>query len=175
MKHKNLANIAVSAAIICILAPFSFPLGAIPFSLATFAIYIISCLSTCKISLSATIIYILLGAAGLPVFSGFVGGFQQIAGITGGYIIGYIPCAFIISLFVNRFENKKLIFPISMLTGTAVCYLFGTAWYSFQTKANFIAAFAICVLPFLVGDIIKIAVASVLGFTLRKKLSKFII
>ena len=173
MNTKKTALAAILAAILCVVSPISIPFGAIPISLATFAVYIISCTVNKKYATAAVIIYILLGAAGLPVFSAFSGGFHRIAGVTGGYIIGYIPCAFIISLLTERWENKKIIYPVSMIIGTAVCYLFGTLWYMNQTETGFASAAATCILPFLIGDAVKIAAASCIGVTLRKKLKKF--
>ena len=174
MKHKELAVTGILAAILCVFAPFSLPLGAIPLSFATLAVFLISCLATPTKCVAAVIIYILFGAAGIPVFSGFTGGFQQIAGLTGGYIIGYIPCAFIVSLLINKFPDKKSLYPVSMMIGTVICYILGTAWYSLQTATDFWASLAVCVLPFVIGDTIKIILASVLGITLRKRLSKYI-
>lgn len=172
---KNTAFIALLAAVLCILAPLSVPTSAIPVSLASFAIYIIaSCVKT-KYSVIAVTVYILLGAFGLPVFSAFTGGFHRIAGITGGYIIGYIPCAFIIGLLINKYENKKFVFPLSMISGTVLCYFTGTLWYILQTKASVTAAIFSCVIPFIIGDIIKIAVASILSIPLRKRLKIFFI
>lgn len=174
MKHKNLAVTAVTAAILCIFSPISLPVGAVPVSLGIFAVCLISALMPYKQSVAAVVIYILLGAAGLPVFSGFVGGFQQLAGITGGFIIGYIPCALITSILIGRSENKKFIYPLSMAVGVIFCYILGTAWYSLQTNTDFIAAVPICVLPFIAGDIIKIAAASVTGILIRKRLKRYI-
>ncbi len=174
MKHKRLTATGIFAAILCIFSPFSFPMGAIPVSFATLAVYLISSLSDYKLSVSSVLVYILLGVAGLPVFSGFTGGFQQLAGLTGGFIIGYLPCAFIISFLTNKFKSKKIIFPLSMIAGTVACYLIGTAWYGFHSKTDFISSLAVCILPFLLSDTIKIAIASIAGFTLRKRLSKYI-
>ena len=175
MKTKKTALAAILAAILCVLAPISIPLGAIPISLATFAVYIISCTVNKKYATVAVIIYILLGAAGLPVFSAFSGGFHRIAGVTGGYIIGYIPCAFIIALLTEKWESKKFIYPLSMIIGTAVCYVIGTIWYIYQTKIGVAEAITTCVLPFLIGDAIKIIAASAIGITLKKKLKRFVI
>ena len=175
MNTKKTALAAILAAILCVLAPISIPLGAIPVSLATFAVYIISCTVSKKYATVAVIIYILLGAAGLPVFSAFSGGFHRIAGVTGGYIIGYIPCAFIISSLTEKLENKKFIYPLSMIIGTAVCYAIGTIWYIYQTKTGVAEAITTCVLPFLFGDAIKIIAASCIGITLKKKLKRFVI
>lgn len=174
MKAQKIALTGILAAIICLLAPLSIPAGAIPISLATFAVYITACTVNVKTSASAVIIYILLGAAGLPVFSAFRGGFHMLAGITGGYLAGYIPCAIIIGMLTGRFENQKWIYPVSMVLGSSVCYLIGTLWYMLQTGSGFTASLSVCVLPFIIGEIIKIPAASVIGFTLRKRLARFI-
>lgn len=173
MKIRKTATIGILAAIICVIAPFSFPAGAIPISLASFSIYIISCTVNKKLSVAAVAVYILIGAVGLPVFSSFTGGLQCITGYTGGYIIGYIPCAFIIGLLTDRFENNRIIYPLSMVAGTAVCYIFGTLWYMHKAECDFSEAAAVCVIPFIIGDIIKIAVASCIGITLKKRIKKF--
>lgn len=173
MKAQKIAVTGILAAIICLLAPLSFPAGAIPISLATFAIYIVSCIADVKISVCAVIIYILLGAIGLPVFSAFRGGLHLITGVTGGYILGYIPCTVIIGLLVGKYENKKLIYPVSMALGTAACWLIGTLWYMLQTHSSFVSAVTVCVVPFIIGDIIKITAASAIGITLRKRLTRF--
>ncbi len=174
IKIKNIAFTAILAAVLCVIAPFSLPIGTIPISLATFAIYITACSADLKYSFGSVIIYILLGAAGLPVFSSFTGGFQSIAGLTGGYIIGYIPCVFIISSLVKKYENKKIVYPLSMVLGTAACYAVGTAWYILETAASISSAILVCVVPFLLGDAVKIFSASIVGFTLRKRLKRFI-
>ncbi len=174
MSAKKTALIGILAALICVLAPFSFPLGAIPISLTTLAIYTVSCSVSTKLALPAVIIYVLLGAAGLPVFSSFTGGFQCIAGLTGGYIIGYIPCAFIISFLTEKYENKKFVYPLSMILGTVVCYALGTVRYVQLAECGFATALTVCVLPFIIGDTVKIAAASCVGITLKKRLKRFI-
>lgn len=172
MKAQKIALTGIMAAIMCLLAPLSVPSGGIPVTLATFAVYIISCIAEPKNAVSAVIIYILLGAAGLPVFSSFRGGFQVLAGITGGYIIGYIPCALAVSLLINKFPHKKFVYPLSMISGTAICCVIGALWYALQSDVSFSAAITAGVLPFIIGDMLKIAAASVLGYTLRKRLNK---
>lgn len=174
MKHINLAVTAIAAAVLCILSPISLPMGTIPISLSLFAICLISCILSYRQSVAAVIIYILLGVCGIPVFSGFIGGFQQITGITGGFIIGYIPCSLIVSLLVGRYPLKKLVYPLSISIGIIICYLSGTLWYSFQTGADFAASVTVCVVPFIAGDIIKIALASAMGSILRSRLKKYI-
>lgn len=175
MNIKKTATVGILAALICVFSPLSLPLGAIPISLSTLAIYIVSSSVNKKYSVTAVAVFILIGAAGLPVFSSFTGGLQCITGYTGGYIIGYIPCAFIIGMLTDRFENSKIVYPLSMISGTVICYLCGTLWYMHRAECNFIEALTICVLPFIIGDIIKITAASCIGLTLKKRIKKFII
>lgn len=174
MNIRKTVIIAILAATICIFAPFSVPFGAIPLSLSTFAIYVVSSSVGMSHSLPAVAVYILIGAVGLPVFSSFTGGLQCITGYTGGFIIGYIPCALIIGLLTDRFESNKIIYPVSMAAGTLVCYLSGTFWYMHKAECGFLQAASVCVLPFIIGDIIKIAAASCIGLTLKQRLKKFI-
>lgn len=165
---------AIFAAVICIAAPFSVNIGSlVPISLATLAIYIVSGMLDTKNSLAAVAVYILLGAVGLPVFSGFSGGVQKLLGVTGGYIIGYLPLALIVSL-MTCIINKKYIYPVSMLVGTAVLYLIGTVWFIIETKTAVGAALMSCVVPFIPGDLVKIAAASVLCINLKPRLTKFL-
>lgn len=175
MKHiKNLTLRAILSAVICVIAPFALPAGAIPITLASFIIFIVSACTGAKYSIPAISIYILLGCFGLPVFSGFCGGFQIITGITGGYIIGYLPCAAVISFLCKKYADKNFVFPLSMLLGTCLCYVCGAAWYIAQTKSSVAAALAVCIAPFILGDIIKISAASVISITLRPRFTKIL-
>ncbi len=175
MEHvKNLTLRAILAAAICVIAPLSVPSGAIPVTLASLIIYVVSACTQVKFSVPAVTIYILLGCFGLPVFSGFTGGFQIVSGITGGYIISYVPCSAVISLLCGKFGNKKIIFPFSMILATLICYVCGTLWYVFQTDSTFLAAVTVCVLPFVPGDILKITAATCICVSLRPKLDKIL-
>ncbi len=175
MKHiRNLTLRAILAAVICVIAPFTLPAGSIPITLSLFIIFIVSACTDLKFSIPAISIYILLGAVGLPVFSGFTGGLQAVTGLTGGYIIGYMPCALVIGLICGKSDGKRFVYPLSMLAGTAVCYACGTAWYMFQQKCTFGTALAACVLPFIVSDTIKIAAASLVSIALRPRLAKIL-
>ncbi len=163
--------IALMTALICIAAPLSIPLtGMVPISLATLTVYLAGALLGAKQGTIAVALYILLGAVGLPVFSGFEGGVQKLVGVTGGYIIGYLPCAAIVGFAVNKWGEHKWVYPVSMVVGTLVLYAIGTAWFMFQTKVNLASAMASCVIPFLPGDAAKIVVATVLGVALRERL-----
>ena len=164
---------AIFAALLCVTAPLSIPAGVAPISLATFTVYVAAAVLGKKRAAAAVLVYILLGALGVPVFAGFRGGFQVIAGVTGGYIVGYIPCAFVAGLFAERFGGKKLWCALGMVLGTLCCYAFGTAWYAISASAPFGAAVAGCVLTYLPGDAIKIAAATLLSALLRPVVARF--
>ena len=166
MKTKDMVTVGVFAAMICVFAPFSVPVGPIPVSLASFAVYIAATLGTKK-GTAAVMIYILLGACGLPVFSGFSGGIAKLVGVTGGYIIGYIFCAIISGIIVERFGRKKVVYPVAFIVGTIILYALGTAWFMIQSGNGLYESLMACVIPFLIGDAVKIAAASVVVYRLR--------
>ena len=166
MKTKDMVTVGVFAAMICVFAPFSVPVGPIPISLASFAVYIASALGAKK-GCAAVGIYILIGALGLPVFSGFSGGISKIAGLTGGYIIGYMFCALLSGIIIERAGNKKSAYPMAFIIGTAILYAFGTAWFMIQSGNGLYESLLACVIPFLIGDAVKIAAASVIVYRMR--------
>ena len=113
-------------------------------------------------------LYLLIGLAGLPVFSGFSGGIGKLAGPTGGYIIGFIPMAIIAGIIIDHFR-KRWIQLLGMIIGTAVCYVFGTAWFCMQAGYTVSAALAVCVIPFIPGDLIKMIIALTIGPVIRQR------
>ena len=159
MKVKSLCYSALCAALLCILAPVSVPTSSLPLTLSLFAVLLVSAILPTRLALSSVLCYVVLGAVGLPVFAGFIGGFQVLAGPTGGFIIGYIPVAFIVSLFRKK-PIKRL---VSMVLSTILCYIFGALWLFISTSSPFIptlgAIMLICALP----DAVKIISASLLA------------
>ena len=181
MKENKKLNIramvftAIVAALICVASPFSIPLpGLVPISLGTFAIYLGSALLGGKRATVAVAVFILIGAVGLPVFTGFTGGFAKLLGVTGGYIIGYVPLAYITDFFSERFNNKILFMPVGMAVGTVALYAFGTAWFMIATGSGLAAALMSCVVPFLIGDGVKIAVATAIAKPLQARLNTYL-
>ena len=159
---------ALMAAAVAAVAPFSIHIGAIPLSLCSLGVYLCAVLLGGVRGTAAVGIYLALGAIGVPVFAGFVGGVQAFAGPTGGYLIGYLPCAAVIGWGVSRFGDRRpAIWVLFLVLGTAVLYLCGTAWFVISTKTPIGAAVASCVLPFLPGDAVKIAVATA-AYPLKK-------
>lgn len=173
MKTKDMTLIAVMAALICIAGPLTVPLGPIPLTLANFAVYLTGAVLGAKLGPVAVLIYLLLGMVGVPVFSGFSGGVQKLLGPTGGYLIGDLPCAFIIGLGVKPGETspaQKWKLPLFMVLGAVALYTLGTLWFMFQSGNGLAASLAMCVTPFLPADVIKIAAASLLAWPIRKAL-----
>ena len=157
----DMVLIAVFAAVLCAAAPFSIAIGPVPLSLATLVIYLSSGTLGWKYGTVSVILYITLGAAGLPVFSHFEGGFHKIAGLTGGYIVGYIPLALAAGLVFTTSEKRWSCVP-GMVTGTVLLYTFGTIWFMLMTKNTLPASLVLTVLPFLPGDVAKIITAGII-------------
>ena len=164
-----MAVTALMTAVTCILAPLSIPIGPVPISLTNFAIYLSLYLLDWKKGTISYILYLLLGLVGLPVFSGFTGGIGKLAGPTGGYIIGFIPMAIIAGIVIDKF-SQRWIQILGMIVGTAICYAFGTAWFCIQAGYTVSAALAVCVIPFIPADLIKMVIAMIIGPEILKRL-----
>lgn len=169
---KQLALVGLMSAIICILGPFALyiPISPVPISLGFLAIYFVMMVLGLKLGTLSVVIYILLGLVGLPVFTGFTGGPGKLLGPTGGYIIGYIFLALICGFFVDKWNGRLLPCVVGMLLGTAVCYLFGSFWLSFQAGYTLPQALMAGAIPYIPGDLIKLALAVSLGRQVRKRL-----
>lgn len=181
-KHLRITDItlpAVFAALMCILAPLSVPVGAVPVSLATFCVYIAVQTLGAKRGGAAVLCYVAIGAAGLPVFSGFTGGAAWIAGMTGGFIVGYIPCALICGFLAGRviecrFKNhivNTALLTIPALCGAIACYICGISWYMIMSGSGIVGAVTVCVLPFILPELLKIVCASAVAYILRLRLA----
>lgn len=170
---RSMAFMAIFAALICIAAPFAVPLpgGLVPISLGTFAIYLTGALLGGKRGAVSVAVYIMLGAVGLPVFTGFMGGFAKLLGPTGGYIVGYIPLVLLTGIFADISAKKRWLMPVGMVLGTAVMYAFATAWNMTTMGSELIPALESCVLPFLIGDSIKIALTTAVAVPLKSRLT----
>lgn len=168
----DLTMTAVFAAALAVLAPWAVPFGPIPLSLCTWMIYLSAWILSPGRALAAVTVYVLLGAAGLPVFAGFLGGVGRLAGPGGGYILGYLPMSVICALTVQRFGKTRWLSLLGLTLGTVVLYAVGTVWFCMQTGTHAAGAFSVCVLPFLPGDGMKIGAALLLGPVLHRRLSR---
>ncbi|MBR2697666.1 MAG: biotin transporter BioY [Clostridia bacterium] len=172
MKTNDLTLTAAMAALICVAGPLTVAIGPVPLSLASFAVYLAGVILGWKRGSLAVAVYLLIGLAGVPVFSGFSGGVQKLFGVTGGYLVGYVFCALITGLFSGEPRADKprpaWVMAGGMALGTAVLYAVGTAWFMVQTGNTLSAAMGMCVLPFLVGDALKIVAASAIAVPVRR-------
>lgn len=163
---------AVMAAIMAVISPFALFLGPVPVSFCTLLVCLNVYVLGWRRGTAATLVYILMGAVGMPVFSGFAGGAGTLLGPTGGYILGYLVLAVMAGLAVEYFPRKRAVHMLGMALGTVVLYGFGTAWYCVQAGQSLNAAVSVCVLPFLPGDCGKILAAAMIGPMLRDRLTK---
>ena len=175
IRTKQMVLIALMTAVTCVLGPLSIPLpfSPVPISLTNFAIFLAIFVLGMKSGTISFIIYLLLGAIGVPVFSSFRGGLQVLAGPTGGYLIGFIFLALIMGFALDHFDRKLVPTIIGMIIGMAICYIFGTAWLAGQLGMSFVAALGIGVIPYLPGDTAKIIIAIIAGPQIRKAVSRF--
>lgn len=176
MKTKELTLIGLMTAVTCILGPLSIPLpfSVVPISFTNLVIYFTVFLLGWKKGTLSYLIYLLIGLVGLPVFSGFSGGIGKIAGPTGGYLAGFLLLAIISGIFIEKFRGKIYMYALGMVLGLAVTYLFGTTWLSYQLGLTFKEGLFMGVIPYIPGDIVKIAAALILGPILRKNVAGII-
>ena len=170
---ERIALIAVMAAVICVLSPIAIPLsGGVPISLATFAVMLTGVLLGPIDGALATLVFLLLGMVGVPVFSSYQAGLGVLFGKTGGFILGYIPLVLCSGLFL-RGKNFSVWKAVGgMLLGTVILYTFGAVWFLILTHATWKLVLSATVMPFLPGDAIKILLVCLLAPVLMKALEK---
>lgn len=166
-KTIDLVYIGLFAALIAVCAWIAIPLT-VSVTLQTFAVCLTAGLLGWKRATLTTIVYILLGMIGLPVFTGFNSGIAAVTGPTGGYIVGFIFTALIVGFSVEKVGRKIWQNIVFMVIGILVCYLFGTVWFVIAYKVSFVSALSTCVIPFLLPDAVKIVLAAVLVNRLKR-------
>lgn len=168
----NMTSCALMAALMCVLCPVSVPIGPIPISLSILVILLtVYVLGTWRALVSYTV-YLLLGAVGMPVFSGFQGGLAKLAGPTGGYLAGFWLMILVAGIIMEKGKRNLLLTILGMLVGVAIDYAVGTAWFVFQTESTVVHALDVCVYPFIPFDVAKIVIAVLLGSVVYKGLQK---
>lgn len=170
-KTAQLVLCGLFSALTAICSYINIPLGftPIPMNLATLAVFLTGGLLGKKYGTLSIAVYILMGTVGVPVFAGFQSGVGVLAGPSGGFLIGYIAAAFITGLSMEKLASRDSALWISgMLAGQIVCYLSGSLWFMFITGTEIMATLLACVFPFILGDLIKIAISTLLIKRLRK-------
>ena len=162
-KTVDLVYIALFAVLIAVCSWISIPF-AVPFTLQTLGVFVAVGILGGRRGTFSVLVYVILGAIGLPVFAGFTAGLGRLLGQTGGYIIGFIFAALAYWLITKFFGTKVYVMAIAMVIGLLICYTFGTAWFMYVYIANtgalsIATALSWCVIPYIIPDLIKIALA----------------
>ena len=173
-RTRDLAYIALFAVLMAVCSWISIP-TVVPFTLQTFAVFLAVGVLGGKRGSLAVLVFILLGAVGVPVFAGFQGGLGVLLGTTGGYIIGFLFTGLLMWLMEALLGKKLWVLAVSMVLGLAVCYAFGTAWFMVvyartSGAVGLGTALGWCVIPFIIPDLAKIALALLLSHRLGKVL-----
>lgn len=167
---QRLTLAALMGALCAVLSQIQLPLPPVPMSLSLMAVYLAGALLGSAWGTAAIGGYVLLGAIGVPVFAGFSGGISILFGPTGGYLFGYILCAWLTGRITSALGFTRRALWLAMAAGTLLCYLLGTGWFMFTSGTSLGGALAVCVLPFLPGDALKIALAVSLCLRLHRPL-----
>lgn len=172
-KTRDIVYMSVFTAMISICSWISIP-ASIPFTLQTMGVFTTVGLLGGKRGTLTILTYILLGAIGIPVFAGLTGGVSVLLGTTGGYIIGFLLSALLMWGIETIMGRNQIVLAFSMIAGLIVCYVFGTAWFMLiYTQHSGVIGLStvlgLCVIPFIIPDLIKIGVALFLTNRLKKR------
>ena len=169
----DMIQIALFSAVltVCSWVTIPIPFSLVPITLGTMGAALAGTVLGPGKGCASVIIYLTLGAMGIPVFHGFTGGLGVIAGPTGGYLIGYISIALIAGIVTKEKDGREpsaVKTAIEAALGILSCYVLGTAYYIFLTHTGIGSALMLCVIPFLPGDALKIAAVCFLTKPLRR-------
>ena len=159
----DLVYTAIGAALIAVCSFISIP-TTVPFTMQTFAVFLVLLTLGGRRGTTSVFLYVLMGAVGIPVFSGFKGSFGVLLGNTGGYILGFILMGLIYALMTKLFGSRPVVEVISLIIGLSVCYAFGTAWFMtvYMRETGSVGVLSVlswCVFPFIIPDLIKMSMA----------------
>jgi len=172
MKTRELTKMSICIALLCVSAYISFPLPFTPAMVTalTVMINLIGLILTPKQSAIVMGVYILLGICGIPVFVGGTAGLGKLFGPTGGFILGFLVAAPVISLLKGKSNDIRKYLMITILVGMPIIYICGTFTMCLYLKKNIMSALMVSVVPFIVGDIVKCIASSFLAVKLNKTL-----
>ncbi len=164
----RLVTVGVMAAVLAVLSQIAIPLPAMPLTLQTFGVALCGCLLGWRSGALAVAVYILLGAVGVPVFTGFSGGVSVLVGTTGGFIWGFLPMAALCG--VGRDVRCRPLRLLPGLLGLLLCHLLGAAQYALVAHTDFLPAVLLVSVPFLVKDILSVAAAGLAAMLVADRL-----
>lgn len=167
---KQLVICSLFASLTAILTQISIPLSVVPLTMQVFAVALCGLVLGKSLGFISQVIYVLLGSIGLPVFAGFSGGLGIILGPTGGFILSFPIIAFVVGYFSEKFKSTLGIM-FGMICSLLISYIIGTFQFCLVTNSDFIKGLTICVVPFIVVDIIKLSLATVVGKSILKRIN----
>lgn len=147
------------------------PFTPVPITLQTFFVMIGSAYLSKILAPTAIMIYLILGASGLPIFAGAESGIAKLLGPTGGYLFGFLLASVYISYFIDKAYNKKSI-AFHLIIGSLIILLCGSIFLSFYLRIPLIKGFYLGILPFLPGDILKVIIATLIYHKLLRRRKK---
>ena len=175
--RKNKARIqflttsAIAAALLSLLCPFVLPIGTLGITLATMVLLLCAMTLRPSVAITATALYLALGAIGLPVFSHFTGGFAAFTSPSGGFLVGYLPFVSIVALITSRVRGLFARIA-SLFAAHLVLYLIGSAVFAAVSHTSLGEAVALSVLPFLLPDAIKAAIGLYLATVISRRIPR---
>ena len=171
MSVRDICYAGLFAAVIAVMAQISIPMPlGVPMTMQTFAITLAAVVLGAKLSALSSLIYLILGAVGIPVLANFSGGFDKFVGPTGGFLISYPLMAFIIGWGAEHRKDFKGAYVLALIVGTLVNYVVGVALFCVVTNGSVAAGITACVLPFIPTAIIKAVLASIIGFGVKNRI-----
>lgn len=171
----DIVMIALFAAIIAVCAWITVPFGSIPFTLQVLGVFLALTVLGGRNGTISVCVYILMGAIGLPVFSGFQAGFGVLAGVTGGYIVGFVFSGLVYWLITSLVKSDRVwVRVVALLASLVVCYAFGSVWFliAYAAKTGAIgigSVLMMCVVPYIIPDLAKLAVAMLISEAVRRR------
>ncbi len=171
---RQICYCAAACALMAVGAWISVP-TTVPFTLQTFAVALVACCLGPALSFWSVFVYILIGAAGVPVFAGFSGGFTALVGPTGGYIAGFVFLAILPGLFEKRWGKRGM--AAGLVLGLFLCYAVGSAWFMYvyarrSDPVSFGTVMGWCVVPFLIPDAVKLGLAFAVSSRVRRAIKR---
>ena len=170
MKTKYLVLCGLFAALMAVCSWIAVPIGSVTYTLQTFAVFLALMTLGGKWGSLSIFVYLCLGMVGLPVFSGFQGGFGAMFQATGGYLWGFLGCGLCFWVVTSLFGSRKRAMFAGSVAGLTICYLCGTCWmvYFYLGGENLGAMLFAGTVPYLLPDAVKLSLAFLVSRRLKK-------
>lgn len=173
LSTKELTVSALFVAVTAVLSQIVVPMPLVPFNLALLAVFLCGALQKKEAALLSQLCYLLLGAAGVPVFAQFTGGPSILFGVTGGYLMAYPVMAWLISWLLEKTGKDSYWGRVGVIAVSLIpCYLFGTAWFALYLHQSFAQAALAACLPFIPFDLAKALTASYVSLAVQNRVRR---